>query len=142
MCRVPCMFKCPFPCTCVIDQLGMCAPVKASELACTYVCMQRCASDSCPWMQVCLRVHVYVMCVQLQKCVCTRLAACTRGELKVKIGKMKTHGLPSSWCRCQFPDFENVLELCKMILLGRKLAGGYKRPSVLFLQLPVEPIII
>ena len=93
-------------------------------------------------MQVCLRVHVYVMCVQLQKCVCTCLAVCTRGELKVKIGKMKTHSLPNSWFRCQFPDFENVLELCKMILLGRKLAGGYKRPSVLFLQLPVEPIII
>ena len=34
------------------------------------------------------------------------------------IGKMKTHILPNNWSQCQVPDFENVLELCKMLLLG------------------------
>ena len=40
------------------------------------------------------------------------------------IGKMKTHILPNNWSRCQVPDFENVLELCKMLLLVRGARQG------------------
>ena len=63
-------------------------------------------------------VCMYSMCVQHQKCVCTCLDVSARGELKVIIEKMKTHVLPNNWSRCQVSDFENVLELCKMLLLG------------------------
>lgn len=68
-------------------------------------------------------VCMYSMCVQHQKCVCTCLDVSARGELKVIIGKVKTHILPNNWSPCQVPDFENVLELCKMLLLG----GGGRR---------------
>ena len=62
-------------------------------------------------------VCMYSMCVQHQKCVCTCLDVSARGELKVIIEKMKTHILPNNWSRCQVSDFENVLELCKMLSL-------------------------
>lgn len=39
-----------------------CAFLKASESAYTYVCVQHCESNSCPWMQVCLRVCLICMC--------------------------------------------------------------------------------
>lgn len=99
-----------------------------SNLLAPCVCTQRCGSDP----RACVTPE------RPQKCVPTRVTVCARGELEIKTWEAKPRGLVDSLLPESVPRFRECARVLRDVTMGEAVPGT----AVLFLLLPVAPIII